>query len=128
MSYYREEVGGLLVGLFEPDAAPWMVDAIPDTFAFGEVEPDWERMAPHLEAAFSRVPQVAEAGVRKFFCGPESFTPNLAPLVGEAPGLRNVWVAAGMNSLGMLYAPGSARRLPTGSSTGAARSITRRST
>ncbi|WP_135500882.1 GcvT family protein [Roseovarius aestuariivivens] len=110
-SYYREEVGGLLVGLFEPDAAPWMVDAIPDNFAFGEIEPDWDRMAPHLEAAFSRVPQVAEAGVRKFFCGPESFTPDLAPLVGEAPSLRNAWVAAGMNSLGILYGPGIGKTL-----------------
>jgi len=105
-SYYREEVGGLLVGLFEPDAAPWKIDAIPDDFAFGEIEPDWDRMAPHLEAAFSRVPSVAEAGVRKLFCGPESFTPDLAPLVGEAPGLRNCWVAAGLNSLGILYGPG----------------------
>lgn len=110
-SYYREEVGGLLVGLFEPDAAPWMIDAIPDNFAFGEIEPDWDRMAPHLEAAFSRVPQVAEAGVRKFFCGPESFTPDLAPLIGEAPSLRNCWVAAGMNSLGILYGPGVGKTL-----------------
>ncbi|WP_372612511.1 FAD-dependent oxidoreductase [Aquicoccus sp.] len=110
-SYYREEVGGLLVGLFEPDAAPWMVDAIPEDFSFGEIAPDWDRMAPHLEAAFSRVPSVAEAGVRKFFCGPESFTPDLAPLVGEAPGLRNCWVAAGMNSLGILYGPGIGKML-----------------
>ncbi|MEE4237196.1 MAG: FAD-dependent oxidoreductase [Anderseniella sp.] len=110
-SYYREEVGGLLVGLFEPDAAPWMIDAIPKDFAFGEIAPDWDRMAPHLEAAFSRVPSVAEVGVRKFFCGPESFTPDLAPLVGEAPGLRNCWVAAGMNSLGILYGPGIGKTL-----------------
>lgn len=110
-SYYREEVGGLLVGLFEPNAAPWMVDAIPEGFSFGEIEPDWERMTPHLEAAFRRVPSVAETGVRKFFCGPESFTPDLAPLVGEAPGLGNCWVAAGMNSLGILYGPGIGKTL-----------------
>ncbi len=110
-SYYREEVGGLLVGLFEPEAAPWMIDAIPEGFSFGEIDPDWERMAPHLEAAFKRVPSIAEAGVRKFFCGPESFTPDLAPLVGEAPGLRNCWVAAGMNSLGILYGPGIGKTL-----------------
>jgi len=110
-SYYREEVGGLLVGLFEPNAAPWMIDAIPEQFAFGEIAPDWDRMAPHLEAAFRRVPSIAEAGVRKFFCGPESFTPDLAPLVGEAPNLRNCWVAAGMNSLGILYGPGIGKTL-----------------
>ncbi|MEX0338273.1 MAG: FAD-dependent oxidoreductase, partial [Arenibacterium sp.] len=105
-AYFREETGGLLVGLFEPDAAPWQVDKIPETFTFGEIEPDWDRVAPHLDAAFKRVPDAANAGVRKLFCGPESFTPDLAPLVGEAPGLRNCWVAAGLNSLGILNGPG----------------------
>lgn len=105
-AYFREEVGGLLVGLFEPDGAPWNVDHIPETFSFGEIEPDWDRMAPHLELAFSRVPSAAEAGIRKFFCGPESFTPDLAPLVGPAPGVGNLWVAAGLNSLGILNGPG----------------------
>lgn len=110
-AYFREEIGGLLVGLFEPDAAPWHVDAIPQNFSFGEIEPNWDRMAPHLERAFERVPAAAGTGIRKFFCGPESFTPDLAPLVGEAPGLRNCWVAAGLNSLGILYGPGIGRTL-----------------
>ena len=105
-AYFREETGGLLVGLFEPDAVAWQVDTIPENFTFGEIGPDWDRVVPHLEAAFKRVPGVADAGVRKLFCGPESFTPDLAPLVGEAPGLRNCWVAAGMNSLGILNGPG----------------------
>jgi 4-methylaminobutanoate oxidase (formaldehyde-forming) len=105
-AYFREEVGGLLVGLFEPDAAPWNIAAIPENFSFGEIEPDWNRLAPHLETAFRRVPAAANAGLRKLFCGPESFTPDLAPLVGEAPTLRNCWVAAGLNSLGILYGPG----------------------
>ncbi len=104
--YFREEVGGLLIGLFEPEAAPWQVDRIPETFSFGEIEPDWDRMAPHLERAFTRVPAAAEAGIRNFFCGPESFTPDLAPLIGPAPSLRNAWVAAGLNSAGILYGPG----------------------
>jgi len=105
-AYFREEVGGMLIGLFEPDAAPWNVERIPDRFSFGEIEPDWDRVAPHLERAFVRVPAAAGAGVRKLFCGPESFTPDLAPLVGEAPGLHNCWVAAGLNSLGILHGPG----------------------
>lgn len=105
-AYFREETGGLLVGLFEPDAAAWHIDAVPETFAFGEIDPDWERITPHLEVAFKRVPVAADAGIRKLFCGPESFTPDLAPLVGEAPGLRNCWVAAGLNSLGILNGPG----------------------
>ncbi|WP_428671980.1 GcvT family protein [Roseibium sp.] len=105
-AYFREETGGLLVGLFEPDAAPWHIDAIPESFSFGEINPDWDRVTPHLEAAFRRVPSASEAGLRKLFCGPESFTPDLAPLVGEAPGLKNCWVAAGLNSLGILNGPG----------------------
>jgi glycine/D-amino acid oxidase-like deaminating enzyme len=106
-AYFREEVGGMLIGLFEPDAAPWNVDRIPDHFSFGEIEPDWDRVGPHLERAFARIPEAANAGIRKLFCGPESFTPDLAPLVGEAPGLRNCWVAAGLNSLGILHGRGS---------------------
>lgn len=110
-AYFREEVGGMLVGLFEPDAAPWNLDRIPEDFSFGEIPPDWDRIGPHLERAFTRVPAVADAGVRTLFCGPESFTPDLAPLVGEAPGLRNCWVAAGLNSLGILHGPGIAMAL-----------------
>jgi glycine/D-amino acid oxidase-like deaminating enzyme len=98
-TYYREEVGGLMLGLFEPGAAPWKLDGIPDDFCFGEIEPDWDRVGPHLERAYSRVPSTINTGVRKLFCGPESFTPDLAPLVGETPELRNCYVACGMNSL-----------------------------
>lgn len=106
-TYYREEVGGLMLGLFEPGAAPWKLDGIPEDFSFGEIEPDWDRVGPHLEKAYSRVPSTLEIGVRKLFCGPESFTPDLAPLVGETPELRNCYVACGMNSLGILNGAGT---------------------
>jgi 4-methylaminobutanoate oxidase (formaldehyde-forming) len=104
--YYREEVGSLMIGLFEPQAAAWNLDRIPDDFSFGELEPDLDRMAPHLERAYRRVPATVELGVRKYFCGPESFTPDLAPLVGETPELRSCYVAAGLNSLGILNGAG----------------------
>jgi len=107
--YYREEGGGMMVGLFEPQAAPWKVDGIPRDFSFGTIPPDWERMAPFLEKAMARVPVTLDAGVRTFFCGPESFTPDLAPAVGQAPGIRNYFVAAGMNSVGILSAGGLGR-------------------
>lgn len=106
-TYYREEVGGLMLGLFEPGAAPWKLDGIPEDFSFGEIEPDWDRVGPHLERAYSRVPSALNVGVRKLFCGPESFTPDLAPLVGPTPELRNCWVACGMNSLGILNGAGT---------------------
>lgn len=110
-TYYREEVGGLMLGLFEPGAAPWKLDGIPEDFAFGEIEPDWDRVGPHLERAYSRVPSTLNTGVRKLFCGPESFTPDLAPLVGETPELRNCFVACGMNSLGILNGAGTGKVL-----------------
>ena len=96
----------MMVGLFEPVAAPWRVEGVPSDFSFGKIPPDWDRMGPFLEKAMARVPVTLDAGVRTFFCGPESFTPDLAPAVGEAPGLRNYFVAAGMNSVGILSAGG----------------------
>jgi glycine cleavage system aminomethyltransferase T/glycine/D-amino acid oxidase-like deaminating enzyme len=107
--YFREEVGGLMIGLFEPICAPWKVEGVPADFSFGEITPDWDRMGPYLEKAMSRVPISLETGVRKFFCGPESFTPDLQPIVGEAPELKNYFVAAGLNSIGILTGGGLGR-------------------
>lgn len=104
--YYREETGGLMIGLFEPVCAPWHVDGIPDDASFTSIQPDWDRMGPYVERAMSRVPAALETGVRTFFCGPESFTPDLAPIVGEAPELANYFVAAGLNSIGILTGGG----------------------
>jgi glycine cleavage system aminomethyltransferase T/glycine/D-amino acid oxidase-like deaminating enzyme len=106
-AYYRDEMGGLMLGLFEPVAKPWGMGGIPETFSFGEIPPDWERMMPHLELAMKRIPIVKDVGVHKFFCGPESFTPDMGPLMGEAPELKNYYVAAGFNSLGILFGGGA---------------------
>ena len=105
-AYYREETGGLMIGLFEPVAAPWGTKGIPESFNFDELAPDWDRMIPHLELAMERIPVASTAGVHKFFCGPESFTPDQEPLMGEAPELKNYYVAAGFNSLGILLGGG----------------------
>src|SRR5499427_9540389 len=107
--YYREEGGGLMLGLFEPVCAPWKVGGVPDGFSFGELPPDWDRMAPYLERAMSRIPVAEQVGIKKFFCGPESFTPDLLPIVGEAPELKNYFVAAGLNSIGILTGGGIGR-------------------
>jgi glycine cleavage system aminomethyltransferase T/glycine/D-amino acid oxidase-like deaminating enzyme len=109
--YFREEGGGLMIGLFEPVCAPWRVGGVPEDFSFGSLPPDWERMSPYLETAMKRVPISLEAGVKKFFCGPESFTPDLQPVVGEAPELKNYFVAAGLNSIGILTGGGLGRVL-----------------
>jgi 4-methylaminobutanoate oxidase (formaldehyde-forming) len=108
-AYFREETGGLMVGLFEPECAPWKVEGIPEDFSFGELPPDWDRLTPFLEQAMERVPVTMEVGIRKFFCGPESFTPDLAPVIGEAPELKNYFVAAGLNSVGIITGGGYGR-------------------
>ncbi len=109
--YIREEHGGLMVGLFEPVCAPWKIEGMPHDFAFGEIQPDWDRMGPYIEKAMSRVPITLETGVRKLFCGPESFTPDLKPCLGESPELKNFFVAAGLNSIGILTGGGVGRAM-----------------
>ena len=107
--YFREETGGLMVGLFEGVAAPWKVEGIPEDSSFTTIPPDWDRMGPFLEKAMARVPASFDVGVRTFFCGPESFTPDLSPVVGEAPEVRGYFVAAGLNSIGILTGGGIGR-------------------
>jgi len=104
--YYRPEGDGMLVGLFEPVGAPWSLDGVPRGFSFGKLPPDWERMEPYLAKAMERIPSLADTGVRTFFCGPESFTTDVRPLLGPAPELDGYWVAAGLNSLGILSGGG----------------------
>ena len=108
-AYYREETGGVLLGLFEPVAEPWGLDGIPKDFSFGEITPNWDRMMPYIEAAMQRIPVLENAGIHKLFCGPESFTPDLEPMMGQAPELDNYYVAAGFNSLGILLGGGAGR-------------------
>ncbi|MEM9692385.1 MAG: FAD-dependent oxidoreductase [Myxococcota bacterium] len=109
--YYREEGEGIMVGLFEPECAPWRPEGIPPDFSFGEIPPDWERMTPFLERAMARVPITLETGVKQFFCGPESFTPDLSPVVGRSPELDNYFVCAGLNSIGILTGGGLGRMM-----------------
>lgn len=106
-AYYREETGGLMVGLFEPVSAPWSLDKIPDDFSFGEIPSNWDRLEPFLELAMETLPALEHVGVRKLFTGPESFTPDNGFLVGESPELTNFFIAAGFNSLGILSGGGA---------------------
>jgi 4-methylaminobutanoate oxidase (formaldehyde-forming) len=104
---YREEGGGILVGLFEPVAAPWSLDTIPQDLGFAVLPPDWDRMAGFLSDAMDRFPSLHDAGIRQFFCGPESFTADNGPLLGEVPELRGFFAACGLNSLGILLSGGA---------------------
>ena len=106
-AYYREETGGLMVGLFEPVSAPWSLDGIPDNFSFKEIPSNWDRLGPFLEVAMETLPALEHVGIRKLFTGPESFTPDNGFLVGESPELSNFFIAAGFNSLGILTGGGA---------------------
>ncbi|MDH3792659.1 MAG: FAD-binding oxidoreductase, partial [Rhodospirillales bacterium] len=99
-AYYKEDAGKLLLGAFEPNAKPWGMDGIPEDFAFDELPEDFDHFMPVLEGAMNRVPALQEVGIRKFFNGPESFTPDDRYMLGEAPELKNFFVAAGFNSVG----------------------------
>jgi 4-methylaminobutanoate oxidase (formaldehyde-forming) len=104
--YYRPEGDGMLVGLFEPVAAPWSLDGVSKDASFTTLPPDWDRLSPYLGPVLDRIPSLADVGVRLFFCGPESFTPDVHPMLGPAPELDGYYVAAGLNSLGILLGGG----------------------
>jgi 4-methylaminobutanoate oxidase (formaldehyde-forming) len=101
-AYYREDAGSLLVGAFEPNARPLPMKEIPEDFCFDELPGHMEeQLMPVLEEAMIRVPMLQNVGWRSFFCGPESFTPDDQFHLGEAPELRNFYVACGLNSVGI---------------------------
>ncbi len=109
--YYKEEAGKLMVGCFEPRAKPWGMDGIPEDFCFDTLPEDWEHFEPIMERALHRVPLLGEAGIQLFFNGPESFTPDDAYLLGEAPELPGFYVAAGFNSVGIQSSGGAGRAI-----------------
>ena len=106
-AYAREEAGKILLGFFEPNAAPWSENGIPENFCFDEIQPDWDRMEPHIETGMQRIPKLFDTGIRQFFCGPESFTPDHNYLMGRAPFIKDLFVACGFNSLGILSGGGA---------------------
>ncbi|HET9351319.1 MAG TPA: FAD-dependent oxidoreductase, partial [Burkholderiales bacterium] len=109
--YFKEEVGGLLMGGFEPVAKPWGMQGIPERFEFQLLPEDWDQFQPLMEAAIHRVPALEKAGVKILLNGPESFTPDGNFILGEAPELRNYFVAAGFNSAGIANAGGAGKLL-----------------
>ena len=100
-AYYREEVGAILTGFFELEAKPWGMDGIPPDFEFGTLAEDWDHIAPTFEKVIHRMPLMESIGIHTFMNGPESFTPDDRYQLGEAPELKNFFVAAGFNSIGI---------------------------
>ncbi len=101
--YLKEDAGKMLIGIFEGKSIPAFnkSNRVPNDFSFGEFPENFEHFEPYLEAALKRVPLLEKAGIRKFFAGPESFTPDTNTLLGEVPGLRNLFACCGLNSIGI---------------------------
>jgi 4-methylaminobutanoate oxidase (formaldehyde-forming) len=110
-AYYKEDAGKILLGAFEPVAKPWGMDGIPEDFCFDQLPEDFDHFEPILEKAVKRFPLLAETGIHTFFNGPESFTPDDRYYLGEAPQLRNFWVACGFNSIGIQSSGGAGMAL-----------------
>ena len=107
--YYKEEVGGLVMGGFEPVAKPWNVHPIPSTFQFELLGEDWDQFEILMQNAIHRTPCLETAKVKMLLNGPESFTPDGNFILGEAPEVRNYFVCAGFNSAGIANSGGAGR-------------------
>ncbi|MDC0956202.1 FAD-dependent oxidoreductase, partial [Candidatus Pelagibacter sp.] len=109
--YLKEDAGKMLVGIFEPSAKNAFKDKgiVPNDFSFGEFPDDFDHFEPYLEKSFKRLPILETAGIRKFFSGPESFTPDTQYLLGETPEVKNLFVCSGFNSIGIASSGGAGK-------------------
>ncbi len=109
--YFKEEVGGLLMGGFEPKAKPWGMQGIPEPFEFQLLPDDWDQFEILMQNAIQRVPALETAEVKRFINGPESFTADNNYIMGAAPGVQGLFVAAGFNSMGIASSGGAGMAL-----------------
>ena len=117
-AYYKTDAGKMMLGAFEPKAKPWGMNGISESFEFDQLPEDIEHFEPILEMGMNRMPMLENAGIHTFFNGPESFTPDNAYYLGQAPEVDNVWVAAGFNSVGIQSAGGAGMALAQWMDTG----------
>lgn len=109
--YFRGEGDAVMLGAFQNFSKPWLVDRVPENFSFQLLEPDWEKFAEPLRNGKHRIPALEKCAFAKFVNGPESFTPDNNFILGEAPELKNLFVAAGFNSVGIASAGGAGKYL-----------------
>ncbi len=109
--YIKGDAGKIVIGGFEPDAKCWNPYGGEGDRPFLEMPEDWDQFAPFMEAALNLMPSLAETGIQHFMNGPESFTADTRPLVGETPEVDGLYVAAGMNSVGVMSSAGIGRVL-----------------
>jgi sarcosine dehydrogenase len=111
LTYWKEEVGGLVMGGYEPNPKPWAAHGLPGRFEFQLLDDDLEHFEPLLELAIGRVPAMQSAGIKEFINGPESFTPDGNFILGEAPEVRGIFVGAGFNAFGIAASGGAGMAL-----------------
>jgi 4-methylaminobutanoate oxidase (formaldehyde-forming) len=111
LTYYKEEVGGLVMGGYEPNPIPWAGGHVPEDFAFRLLADDWDHFEPIMALSLGRVPALAEVGIKQMINGLESFTPDGNWIIGETPEVRNLFVGAGFNAFGIASAGGAGMAL-----------------
>jgi 4-methylaminobutanoate oxidase (formaldehyde-forming) len=111
LTYYKEEVGGLVMGGYEPNPIPWALDGPPKNFNFSLLNSNWDHFTPIMELAIGRVPALETAGVKTLLNGPESFTPDGNFILGEAPEVGGLFVGAGFNAFGIAAGGGAGKVL-----------------
>ena len=111
LTYYKEEVGGLVMGGYEPNGIPWAEKGIPDPFDFQLLESNFDHFEQLIELSLPRVPKLETVGVKQLINGPESFTPDGNFILGEAPEMRNVFIGAGFNAFGIASGGGAGMAL-----------------
>ena len=111
LTYYKEEVGGLVIGGYEPNPIAWAENGLPADFSFTLLDPDWEHFEPMMALALPRLPALRDVGIKQLVNGPESFTPDGNFILGEAPELRGFFVGAGFNAFGIASGGGAGKAL-----------------
>ncbi|MEM7067412.1 MAG: FAD-dependent oxidoreductase [Pseudomonadota bacterium] len=111
LTYYKEEVGGLVMGGYEPNGIPWAENGIPEPFDFQLLDSNFDHFEQIVDLALPRVPKLQEAGIKQLLNGPESFTPDGNFILGEAPELTNLFVGAGFNAFGIASGGGAGMAL-----------------
>ena len=111
LTYYKEEVGGLVMGGYEPNGIAWAKDGIPDPFEFQLLASNFDHFEQLMELALPRVPKLESVGVKQLINGPESFTPDGNFILGEAPEMANVFIGAGFNAFGIASGGGAGMAL-----------------
>ena len=106
-TYFKEEVGGLVMGGYEPNPQPWDVADVPDDWEFRLFDDDYDHFEQHMDQALARVPALAHTGVKQMINGSESFTPDGNFILGRANECSNMFVGAGFNAFGIASGGGA---------------------